>query len=370
MDWISTPILLAICGFAGGMVLGLAARLGRFCTLGAIEDAVLLSDTRRARAWLVAIATAIVGANLVGLAGFADFSNSFYLSNHVNLPAAIFGGLMFGVGMALAGTCAYGALARIGGGDLRAMVMIIVLAISAYAALNGITAAARVGLFAPMTIDLGRDQGIANILADTVPGLSPYVVGLAIAAVLAWLAFRDPGFRQSRTLILGGFGVGLAVSFGWLATGLIGADPFDPKPLESYTFVRPVGDSLIYLMTYTGASIKFGIGATFGVVAGSLSGALYQGRIRWEACDDPRELRRQILGAFFMGTGGVLALGCSVGQGVSAMSVLSLTAPVVLTSIVVGAWLTIGWLVEGSALSGPKDMVQRFVYPRVAEPGE
>lgn len=370
MDWVSTPVLIAVCGFAGGMVLGLAARLGRFCTLGAIEDAVLLSDTRRARAWLVAIATAIVGTNLVVLAGVGDLSGSFYLSSHINLPAAILGGLMFGVGMALAGTCAYGALARIGGGDLRALVMIIVLAISAYAALNGITAAARVGLFAPLTLDLGRDQGIANILADIIPGLSAPIVALAIAAILAWIAFRDRSFRQNRTLILGGFGVGIAVSFGWLATSVIGADPFNPQQIESYTFVRPVGDSLIYLMTYTGASIEFGIGATFGVVAGSLAGALYQGRIRWEACDDPRELRRQILGAFFMGTGGVLALGCSIGQGVSAMSVLALTAPVVVVSIVVGAWLTIGWLVEGSALSGPKEIFHRLVYPGVAESGE
>lgn len=348
MDWISTPALLALAGFAGGMVLGVAARLGRFCTLGAIEDVVLLGDRRRLRAWGLAIAVAILAAHIADLAGVIELESAFYLSSMINLPAAVLGGLLFGVGMALAGTCGFGALARIGGGDLKALVMVGVMAVSAYAAMNGITAVARARLIDPLSIDIGRPQSIAGLISEAIPGLPAPLVAAAIAGLILWWCFRDPDFRSNRRLILAGLAVGGAVSFGWLATGIIGADPFDPQRLESFTFARPLGDALIYLMTFTGSTIRFGIGAAFGVVAGSLAVAIVQRQIRWEACDDARELKRQMLGAFFMGTGGVLALGCTIGQGISAASVLALTAPIVLASIYLGAWATIAWLVGGA----------------------
>ena len=369
VDWISTPALLAIAGFAGGMVLGLAARLGRFCTLGAIEDAVLLGDRARLRAWGLAIAAAILAVHFADLAGIIELESAIYLSSSINVPAAVLGGLLFGVGMALAGTCGFGALSRIGGGDLKALVMVGVMAVSAYAAMNGITAVARSRLIEPLSFDIGRPQSIAGLVSEAIPGLPAPLVAVAIAGLILWWCFRDPDFRSNRRLILAGLAVGGAVSFGWLATGIIGADPFDPQRLESYTFARPLGDSLIYLMTFTGSTIRFGIGATFGVVAGSLAAAIVQRRIRWEACDDPRELRRQMLGAFFMGTGGVLALGCTIGQGVSAASVLAVSAPIVLASIYFGAWAGLTWLVGGV----PTDLSQvpfLRIFRRPTEAGE
>jgi len=355
VTWLSTPALTALCGFGGGIVLGFAARQGRFCSLGAIEDFLLLSDARRLRSWAVAIAVAILGTQILQALGWIDLTQSLYLARQINLPAAIIGGLMFGAGMALAGTCGFGALSRIGGGDLRALVIVLVMSISAYAMMNGVTAFVRVGLFDLFAVTTEHPPDLGAWIAGLVPGLSPLIVAVLVSAGLLWIALRDRRFRSERRLILAGVGVGLAVCWGWLATSIVGGDPFEPQRLESYTFVRPLGDTLVFLIAYTGTQIKFGIGAVFGVVAGSLLGALSQGRLRWEACDDPRELRRQIFGAFLMGSGGVLALGCTIGQGVAAASALAVSAPIVIVSIFTGAFIGLSWLIEGrpfAALGG------------------
>ena len=203
------------------MVLGLAARLGRFCTLGAIEDAVLLGDRARLRAWGLAIAVAILATHFADLAGLIELESAIYLSSTINVPAAVLGGLLFGVGMALAGTCGFGALSRIGGGDLKALVMVGVMAVSAYAAMNGITAVARSRLIEPLSFDIGRPQSIAGLVNEAIPGLPASLVAVAIAGLILWWCFHNPDFRSDRRLILAGLAVGGAVSFGWLATGII-----------------------------------------------------------------------------------------------------------------------------------------------------
>ncbi len=345
---VSTGLLVAMIGFSGGIGLGLAARIGRFCTLGAIEDAIFSGDLKRLRSWALAMAVAITGTWALDAGGFIQIENSFYLASTINLPSLVAGGLMFGVGMALVGTCGYGALARVGGGDLKSLVIVLVIGVSAYMASGGLTAFARVSWLEPLAFSLPAQQSLPA-LAQDLTGLSfARIAPLAVAAMLAIWCFKDPDFRNAPRPVIAGAGVGLMIVLGWFATGTVGNDPFDQQRLVSYTFVRPLGDTLVYLMTFTGASINFGIGATLGVIAGSAIGSLAKGEFRWEACDDARELKRQIFGGFLMGTGGLLALGCTVGQGLSAVSVLALSAPVVLASIFAGAWLGLMYLVEGT----------------------
>jgi uncharacterized membrane protein YedE/YeeE len=78
-------------------------------------------------------------------------------------------------------------------------------------------------------------------------------------------------------------------------------------------------------------------------------GSAWRGQFRWEACEDPRELRRQILGAALMGVGAVLAVGCTIGQGVSAFALLSFSAPVTFAAIFAGAALGLRQLIAGFA---------------------
>ena len=345
---IPTGLLVAMIGFAGGIGLGLAARIGRFCTLGAIEDAIFSGDLKRMRSWALAMAVAIAGTWALDASGLIGLEHSFYLTDTINLPALVAGGLMFGIGMALVGTCGYGALARAGGGDLKSLVIVVVIGISAYMASGGVTAIARISWLEPLALTLPAQQSLAA-LAESLTGqrFDALVPAAVTIALLVW-CFRDAEFRSARRPVFAGITVGAMIVLGWFATGTIGNDPFDEQRLMSFTFVRPLGDTLVYLMTFTGASIDFGIGATLGVIAGSAAGSLAKREFRWEACDDARELKRQIFGGFLMGTGGLLSLGCTVGQGLSAVSALALSAPIVLASIFAGAWLGLIYLVEGS----------------------
>jgi hypothetical protein len=356
---IPTSALVALIGFAGGVGLGLAARVGRFCTMGAIEDAIFSGDFKRLRSWALAMAVAIAGSWMLDTGGWVDIGRSFYLADTINLPSLVFGGLMFGIGMALVGTCGYGALARAGGGDLKSLVIVLVIGISAYMASGGVTAFARITWLEPLAVGLPATQDLPA-LVRAVTGLPlDGVLPVLIIALLAYWCFRDPAFRAAPRLVFAGAAVGAMIVLGWFATGHVGSDPFDEHRLVSYTFVRPLGDTLVYLMTFTGASINFGIGGTFGVIAGAAAGSLFKGEFRWEACDDAPELRRQIFGAFLMGTGGLLSLGCTVGQGLSAVSVLALSAPIVLASIFAGAWLGLIYLVEGSVAGALRQLLGR-----------
>lgn len=343
MDSISDELLVALAGFAGGIVLGLAARIGRFCTLGAIEDAVYGGDMARARMWGVALGTAILGTFALEAAGFLDLTASLYLTRGWHPLAAVGGGLAFGYGMALTGACGLSALARAGGGDMRGVVIVLVLGISAYMAIGGPTAALREALFptGPATDPAAQGLAHASARALGVPAWLP--AGLAGAAFLG-AALMGAGLGRARALWAAA--VGLAIVSGWGATAWLARETFAAVPLESHTFATPIGEALIYAMTSTGASLSFGIGSVAGVIVGALGASLARREFRWEGCDDGRELRRQMVGAFLMGTGGVVALGCSVGQGLTAFSVLAVSAPVVVVSIVAGARLGLFQLLE------------------------
>lgn len=348
MDALSPSLIAALCGFAGGAVLGVAARWGRFCTLGAIEDACLGADYDRLRMWGLAIAVAVAGTYALDQFGLIAVGGSFYLAAPSTLLATAVGGLLFGLGMALVGTCGFGTLARVGGGDLKSIVTFLVMGITAYATMSGAVAYLRVALF-PNGEVLGAPSGMAHGLGR-LAGVGPHLPAYAIALALAGICLAAPRFRANRRYLLAAVLVGLTIVFGWFGTGYLAADDFEPVTLESFRFSAPMGETIVYFMTMTGATIGFGVGAVLGVVAGSAVTALAQGYFRWEACDDAREMRRQILGGFLMGVGGVTAVGCTVGQGLSAASTLAFTAPVALAAIYAGAWLGLHLLVHGSII--------------------
>ena len=346
LDSISEPSLTALVGLAGGVVLGLAARMGRFCTLGAIEDLLYGASDTRLRMWGVAVATAILASfALIGLGAFNPASSA-YLTQGWNPLASIFGGLLFGYGMALAGNCGYGALARFGGGDLRAFVIVLVMGLSAYATLSGPLAYGRVWAF-PMT-EAASLSGYAH-LASGLTGLSPVVLGIAAGALLLAVTLSARSFRRDPRAIFWGAAVGLAVASGWAGTQWIADNGFEAMRVQSHTFSAPLGETMLYAMTASGRSLTFGIGSVVGVLLGAFLGSLIKGHFRWEACDDPRELRRQILGACFMGIGAVVAFGCSVGQGISAFSLLAYSAPVTFAAILLGAAFGLRQLITGFA---------------------
>lgn len=346
-DVLSEPALVALVGLLGGVMLGLAARIGRFCTLGAIEDMYYGENTLRLRMWGIAIGVAVIGTFGLSALGLLDLSQTLYLNRAWNPAESIIGGLIFGYGMALAGNCGYGALARLGGGDLRALLIVLVMGISAYVTLGGPLSGLRIWIF-------GGPEPARNIPTfahslSQMTGASVNGMGILLGCAILMMTLLNRDLRQSFSHVFWGAIAGLAIVSGWAGTQWVAKTGFDATPVVSHTFSAPIGETILYAMTASGNTISFGAGSVVGVLIGALLGSLIKGHFRWEACDDPRELRRQILGAALMGTGAVVAVGCSVGQGLSAFSVLSFSAPVTLICILIGAAVGLRQLIWGFA---------------------
>lgn len=326
-------VLAAALGLGTGMVLGLAARLGEFCSLGAIETAAYAGDQRRIRLWGIVLGTAIAATYVLAHLGQIDLSLTIYHAIAWNPIASVIGGAMFGYGMALAGNCGFGALARLGGGDLRALVVVIVIGIMGLVTLSGPLAIARISLF-----PTGPAQGAS---------LPPLALALAIALALWLAALAYAPLRHRPKTILWGIAAGLSIAAAFWGTTILNDTSFGAVPVEGHTFTAPIGRSMLFLMTSSAGGLSFSVGSVTGVIAGAFIGSWYRGIFRWEGCEDPRELGRQVLGACLMGIGGVTALGCSVGQGVSAFATLAISGPVTLAAIVAGALLGLRHLISG-----------------------
>ncbi len=348
LDLVSEPVLTALVGLLGGIALGLAARLGRFCTLGAIEDIFYGGSSLRLRMWGIAIGVAIIGTFALSAIDWLDLSTTLYLGRAWNPSASIFGGLLFGYGMALSGNCGYGALARLGGGDLRSFMIVVVMGIFAYITLGGPLAPLRLMVFGdavptPYTPSIAHTAAIAT-------DLTVETIGIAIGFIILTATLMNREIRTAYSTIFWATVVGLSIVSGWAGSAWINATGFEDLPVISHTFSAPIGETILYAMTSSGNSLSFGTGSVVGVLLGAFIGSLIKGHFRWEACEDPRELRRQIIGAALMGIGAVVAIGCSVGQGLSAFSTLAFSAPITFIAILIGAWVGLKQLIVG--LSG------------------
>ncbi len=341
---IGAEALAVLAGLAGGIVLGFASRAGDFCTLGAIESTAYGHDKRRAYQWALMLGAAIIGAFVLEAVGLAALTQTLYLATAWNPLASIAGGLLFGYGMALAGNCGFGALVRMGGGDLRSFLIVMILGVAGYVTLAGPLAPVRVALFPPETA--AAPQGIAHALGVSA-GLAPVWIALPLGAALVALGLAHAPLRRARRMVWAGLAVAAALVWALVATSWLNDDGFGAVAVEGFSFVVPLGQTILYAMTSTARAAGFAVGAVTGVVAGAALAAFWRRQFRWEACEDPRELGRQVLGAVLMGVGGVLALGCSIGQGGSAMAVLAFSAPVTLAAIIVGALIGLRQLLSG-----------------------
>lgn len=349
LDILGEAWSIALIGLAGGIVLGLAARLGRLCTLGMIEDVHYGNDRTRLWMWAVALGVAMAGNFAAEAAGLIRLHQAIYLYNEFTLLGAVVGGLTFGYGMSQAGNCGFGMLARLGGGDLRALVIALVMGVAAFAMLSGPLAALRARLF-PIEPHPEAAQGWAHFLGEAA-GLPPWTLGGAVGAVLV-LAAATALARSARWKeLFWGTAAGLAICGGFLGTSWVANTGFEPWQVQSHTFTAPVGETIRYTMFSSGLEPDFAIGSVVGVLIGAFAGSLIRDGFRWEACEDARELKRQMGGAVLMGFGAVLAAGCSVGQGLSALSLLSFHAPVVALAIWAGAWLGLRQLIMGHGLA-------------------
>jgi uncharacterized membrane protein YedE/YeeE len=361
MNDLEITTIVAIGGLIIGLVFGVTAQRTNFCTMGGISDRVLMGDGRRFRAWVLATAVAIIGSQLLSFSGYVDLGQSIYLTTNFGWLGAIAGGLVFGFGMTMTGGCPSRTLVRLGGGNLKSLVVALVLAVIAYMTLRGLFAPLRVAMENASNVDLSahgfQDQNLGHILAgiagvdDRIPRA---IAAAAVAVLLLAYCFKDESFRKSPPNLAAGIIIGLTAVAGWIVTGIIGFDDFEPTQLASVTLISPVANSLQYLMTYTGSTINFGIAVVGGIILGSFVSAIFSGEFQVESFTEAGDLMRHLLGASFMGIGGVLALGCTIGQGVTGMSTLAVGSLIAWASIITGGYLGIKYLEEGTLVGALK----------------
>ncbi|WP_341898323.1 YeeE/YedE family protein [Ferrovibrio terrae] len=355
MTALPLPYLVNLAGLILGVVFGAMVQRSNFCTMGAISDMVLMNDANRLRSWVLAIAVAMLGSQLLQLAGLIDLNSSIYAGTNLGWLGAAIGGLLFGFGMVQAGGCGSRTLVRLGAGNLKSLLVVLMIGIAGYATLRGLIGPARLWLEGWSVIDL-KSRGFATQTLPDLLGLGfgldvrslRWGLGLAIPALLLLWVFRDARFRRHPVLIAAGIVIGLVIVGGWAATGILGADEFEPTPLVSMTFVAPIGYALQYLMTFTGATLDFGVSTVGGVILGAFLMAKADGSFRIESFANAQDVVSHLLGGVLMGIGGVTALGCTVGQGLTGVSTLALGSFVALGGIVIGGILGVRYLEEGN----------------------
>lgn len=345
---VAPDAVLTAAGLLIGSLFGVVLSTTNYCVMGAVSDWRTLGSLGRLGAVAIAAATAIAGAQLLDFFGVIDLSKSIYLGPHINWAGAVGGGLLFGFGMVYAGGCPSRALVRAGGGDLRAALALAVLSIAAFATISGVLGSFRVSIDAKSAMDVktfaAQSQSLSALIGSAI-GLSGGLArGLAAAAIvlplLYFAVWRAHVLAHPRNLS-GGIAVGALAVAGWLATGLA-RDEFASNPVQlvSLSFVRPVADAIDWIERSTALGLPgFGAASVFGVLAGGCFANWWSGNLRVSGFADVRDASRHIGGAIAMGIGGVLALGCSIGQGVAGISTLSVQSLLACAAIIAGAVL-------------------------------
>jgi uncharacterized membrane protein YedE/YeeE len=350
---VPSATLIVWLGFALGAIFGFVGNKTNFCTMGAVSDVVNMGDWTRMRMWLLAIAVAILGTWAMQMGGLVDIRKSIYTGSNLAWMSNIVGGLLFGVGMTLASGCTSKTLIRIGGGNLKSLVVFIVLGVSAYVTLKGLFGVWRVNTFDRLSHRFETTQDLPTLLSSTMGwdrGATDVWLPLGVGLVLLVFVLAHRHVWQRDTLI-GGIVVGLTVVGGWYVTGHLGYIAEHPKTLEeafiatnsnraeSLSLVAPFAYTLELLMFWSDTSkhVTFGIATALGIVVGSLAYALMSGTYREESFPNAADLKRHVLGAILMGFGGITALGCTIGQGLSGMSTLALGSLITFLSLVTGS---------------------------------
>ncbi len=352
MHELPPALLLALAGGCLGLATGWLIERTHFCTMGAISDAYLFGSWRRLRTWCLAVATALLLTQFLAASGIVPLAETFYLAPRLEPLGRFVGGVAFGIGMVLAGGCASRNLVRLGGGSLKALVVVLVLGLAAFATLAGLLVwpaellrQAMVWTVDQPTQSLGAVLAVTGLVARPVADLA---LGLAIAAVLLWFVLIDARFRRSWPDLGLGLGLGLLVALGFLLTGRLLADPFEPLPVVSLAYVAPTARAMLWTMTGNGLWPGFGAALVLGTIAGAALSASLGGRFRIETFRSGEDMVRHVSGGVLMGFGGILALGCTVGQGMTGLATLAVGSFIAVAGIVTGALLALRRLERGS----------------------
>ena len=341
-------------------LLGAIMQKTGFCSMGAISDAFIMSSWDRLRQWFLAIGVAIVGYALMSYCGLIDPLKSFYTGNKFLWLSTIVGSTLFGFGMVLASGCGSKTLIRIGGGNLKSIIVFMVLGLTAYMTMRGFLGVVRVNTLDTFFIAFNTPQDLPSLLSAPL-GIARINLHLALGLVIGFAfiayALANKAFWTANNLFAG-IAVGLAICAVWWISGNLGFVAEDPNTLEevflvtnsgrmeSLSFVAPYAYSLDWLMMYSDTSkvLTVGIVAVAGMILGSAFVSVVTKSFRWESFRNTEDTANHLVGAALMGFGGVTALGCTVGQGLSGISTLALSSLLALPGFILGAYVALLYL--------------------------
>lgn len=343
------PDNLLWVSFGLGAAFGVAARLSRFCLLRGLSEAMRPRQARTdgppaLQAFVLALAIALLGTQLLGAWGEIEVGRALPVRGQFSPWGALAGGLMFGVGMALARGCGARSLVLLAGGNLRSLWVLLWLGLSAQAAMTGLFAPLRQTLQAwhPITLAQPTVNGWLEAWGLPAPAALWLATGLPVVLLLAH-ALRRPALRRSPVTLLGAALIGLLVALGWWISAHVGVDPFEEQPITSLSFISPVAESWLYLQVAVGRELAASVMLVLGVLGGAAVTALLTRTARWEGFDSPARMGASAAGGIMMGIGGVVAIGCSIGQGLAGLSTLAIASLPPVIGIVLGACLMLYW---------------------------
>jgi uncharacterized protein len=345
--------------FSITLILGYIMQRTNFCTMGAISDYFLMGSLTRARQWILAIAVSVMGVGALRYFKMVVLEDSIYVAPKVLWLSVLVGSLMFGVGMVFASGCAGRNLMRVGSGSIRALVVVVVAGVFAQMTLRGVFAVIRVKTVDQVFFTLPSNQDVLSIL-DYQFGLGPLVIFLFTivlgSVIIAWV-FSEKKFWTLENCLIGLFVGFCIISFWWLVGNFafLEEDPntlekaylaTNSNRLEMVSFVAPIAYLLDYLTLFSDASKKLtlGIVSIFGMMSGSFLAVQLHQDWRWQGFTGLPDLSRHLIGAALMGVGGVTALGCTFGQGLSGISTLSISSMIAIAGFIGGAYLALKYL--------------------------
>lgn len=377
-NFASAQSFLLIAGFVIAFIMGAIVNKTHFCTMGAVSDWINMGHTGRFRAWGLAIGVALLGVVILEMLGMATANGSYppYRNGQLIWAENLLGGILFGIGMTIAGGCGNKCLVRIGAGNLKSIFVFLVIGLVAYFMLNPFPGSDQTlysllfyPWISPLAVNMGTSQDLGTVLAGEGNALVVrLIIGVILSLLLVWLAFKSRDFRSSSDFAVGGIVVGLCVLAAWYVTSNIGinldgetyplsqyysewdmlAESEEGKPAigaalgsQSFTFINPMGQAVGYAAgAFNSSLLTFGLMALFGVTTGSLAWALVSRTFRIEWFASWSDFFNHIMGAALMGFGGVLAMGCTVGQAITGISTLAIGSFIAFAGIVLGSALT------------------------------
>jgi uncharacterized protein len=323
--------ILIWSGLAIGLIFGATGQFSGFCLNRSLKEYWQSGALHKAQSFVLALCVALIGTQALAHLSLIDLSKSIYHAPLFSWLLVPLGGVLFGYGMMLANGCGARTLILFAQGNMRSLVVLLCLGISSFMTLMGVLGPLRQSIFQATTV--------SSISAADLPQFAQLALVLVFVCISLTFSFWKLSLLRHKRDLFAGVVVGLLIVAGWAATGWLAFDEFEPVGLVSLTFIAPIGETIQYAMIATGMKLSFGVSVVLGVIGGSFLTAFLRRGLHLQGFSSAPEMLRYIAGGVSMGVGGALALGCSIGQGLTGLSTMALSSALAAAGILIGARL-------------------------------